>query len=76
MVLLFILAILNPPMDDLCQVRLKLTTWFWRKCKDLQIDGRTDRRSTGGQKGYLSFQLSWAKTDQTMYGANHNSSII
>jgi hypothetical protein len=36
------------PKDDLCQVWLKLAQWFWRrsrKCKSLQIDGRTtDKR--------------------------------
>jgi hypothetical protein len=38
-----------PPKDDLCQVWLKLAQWFWRrsrKCKSLQTDGRTDRRTT------------------------------
>jgi hypothetical protein len=37
------------PNDDLCQVWLKLAQWFWRrsrKCKSLQTDGWTDRRTT------------------------------
>jgi hypothetical protein len=38
-----------PSKDDLCQVWLKLAQWFWRrsrKCKSLQTDRRTDRRTT------------------------------
>ena len=38
------------PMDDLCHVWLKLAQWFWRrsrKCKSLQTDGQTDRRTDG-----------------------------
>jgi hypothetical protein len=34
--------------DDLCQVWLKLVQWFWRrsrKCKSLQTDGQTNRRT-------------------------------
>jgi hypothetical protein len=45
-----------PPKDDLCQVWLKLAQWFWRrsrKCKSLQTDGRTDRRTTGDQNSSL-----------------------
>jgi hypothetical protein len=49
-----------PPKDDLCQVCLKLAKWFWRrsqKCKSLQTDGRTDRRTT--DNGW-SEKLTWA----------------
>jgi hypothetical protein len=57
-----------PPKDYLCQVRLKLAQWFWRrsrKCKSLQTDGRTDGQTDDGQRAiiiaHLSFQLRWAK---------------
>jgi hypothetical protein len=53
-----------PPKDDLCQVWLKLALWFWRrsrKCKSLQTDGQTARRTDDGQPAiriaHLSFQL-------------------
>jgi hypothetical protein len=49
-----------PPKDDLCQVWLKLAKWFWRrrqKCKSLQTDGGTDRRTTDNRR---SEKLTWA----------------
>jgi hypothetical protein len=48
------------PKDDLCQVWLKLTQWFWRrsrKCKILQTDGRTDDGQRAIRIAHLSFQL-------------------
>jgi hypothetical protein len=57
-----------PPKDEMCQVCLKLAQWLWRrsrKCKSLQTDRRTDRRTDDGQRAiriaHLSFQLRWAK---------------
>jgi hypothetical protein len=55
---------LYTPKDDLCQVRLKLAQWFWRrrrKCKSLQTDRQTDDRQRLIRKAHLTFQLRWAK---------------
>jgi hypothetical protein len=49
----FIWTIMNPSMNDLCQVWLKLTQWYWRgsrKCKSLQTDSQTDGRRTKGDQ--------------------------
>jgi hypothetical protein len=59
-----------PPKDDLCQVWLKLTQWFWRrsqKCKSLQTDGRRDDGQKAIRIAHLSFQLRWAKNTTNLF---------
>jgi hypothetical protein len=54
----------NPfPKDDLCQIWLKLSQWFWKKswiCKSLHTDRQTDDGQQAIRITHLSFQLRWA----------------
>jgi hypothetical protein len=61
-----------PHKDDLCQVWLKLDKWFWRrsrKCKSLQTDGHTIRRTDGQTTDNCrSKQLTWAEAKMYSVG--------